>query len=242
MDALGLVPPEIMRYVIARGKVGRHIDFDTGPALFQIADEYERLVAEPPSGSDEELSRRQQIARDTQLAALKLSQIERGADPAHSIAGVSFRHLSVLAQVKSSDEDVWAALRKSGHLEDGPRKSLELRLRRMRAWLDGPYFPDEERIHVRSQEDLDFKDDLSSDQVLFLSALSRDLVYSKWTPEKIEECIRKTVSEIEIANKDAYAAIYWAMHTKWNGPRASSLLSVLDRKMVLGILRHARGD
>ena len=82
MDALGLVPPEIMRYVIARGKVGRHIDFDTGPALFQTADEYERLVAEPPSGSDDDLSRRQQIARDTQLAALRLSQVERGSDPA----------------------------------------------------------------------------------------------------------------------------------------------------------------
>ena len=76
MDALGLVPPEIMRYVIARGKVRRHIDFDTGPALFQTADEYERLVAEPPSGSDDDMSRRQQVARDTQLAALRLSQVE----------------------------------------------------------------------------------------------------------------------------------------------------------------------
>ncbi len=53
MDVLALVPPEIMRYVIARSKVGRHIDFDTGGALFQIADEYERLVAKPPVETEE---------------------------------------------------------------------------------------------------------------------------------------------------------------------------------------------
>ena len=132
MDALALVPPEILRYVIARSKVGRHIDFDTGPALFTTADEYERLVANPPGGSDDDLSRRQQVARDTQLGSLRLSQTERGADPADSIAGVSFRHLSMLAQIKSSDDDVWESLRKSGHLEGDPEDSLTSRLRRMR--------------------------------------------------------------------------------------------------------------
>ena len=30
MEALALVPPEILRYVIARSKIGRHIEFDTG--------------------------------------------------------------------------------------------------------------------------------------------------------------------------------------------------------------------
>ena len=30
MEALSLVPPEILRYVIARSKIGRHIEFDTG--------------------------------------------------------------------------------------------------------------------------------------------------------------------------------------------------------------------
>ena len=30
VEALELVPPEILRYIIARSKVNRHIDFDTG--------------------------------------------------------------------------------------------------------------------------------------------------------------------------------------------------------------------
>ncbi len=45
MEALALVPPEILRYVIARSKIGRHIEFDTGSALFEMADEYERLLS-----------------------------------------------------------------------------------------------------------------------------------------------------------------------------------------------------
>ena len=52
MEALELVPPEIMRYIIARSKMGRHIEFDTGSSLFQAAEEYERLVAEPPEEED----------------------------------------------------------------------------------------------------------------------------------------------------------------------------------------------
>jgi len=35
IEALSLVPPEILRYVIARTKIKKHIDFDTGPSLFE---------------------------------------------------------------------------------------------------------------------------------------------------------------------------------------------------------------
>ena len=46
------MPPEILRYVIARTKIKKHIDFDTGPSLFETADEYERLVSNPPKNGD----------------------------------------------------------------------------------------------------------------------------------------------------------------------------------------------
>ena len=134
---------------------------------------------------------------------------------------------------------MWVALRKTGHLDDRPGKSLELRLERMRAWIEGPHFPDDEKIHVRRPEEQSFEG-LNEDQVLFLSALAMDLEYSNWTSEAIEECIRKSISEMKIANKDAYAAIYWAILAKLRGPRASSLLSELDRGMVLKILNPDR--
>ena len=209
MDALALVPPEIMRYVIARSKVGRHIDFDTGPALFTTADEYERLLANPPGGSDEELSRRQQVARDTQLGALRLSQTERGANPADSIAGVSFRHLAMLAQIKSGDEDVWGSLRKSGHLEGDPGESLAGRLRRMRNWVDGPHFPDAARVEVQTSVSEEQRANLTAEHRQFLSSLGDSLGDCEWTEEAIGDCIRSVAAEIGIPGRDSYVALYW---------------------------------
>ena len=66
-----------------------------------------------------------------------------------SFAGVSFRHLSMLAQIKSSDRDVWESLERSGHMTGEPSSQLMERLARMRSWIDGPHFPDESRLEIR---------------------------------------------------------------------------------------------
>ena len=239
MDALALVPPEIMRYVISRSKVGRHIDFDTGPALFATADEYERLVANPPSGSDDELSRRQQVARDTQLGSLRLSQTKRGANPADSVAGVSFRHLSMLAQIKSSDEDVWGSLRKSGHLEGEPGDSLFGRLRRMRNWVDGPHFPDAAKVEIRTSISDKARENLTEEQVGFLSALAVALSDCNWNESEISSCIKSAVSETGVGGRDAYVALYWAILGKSHGPKASSLIAEMDSVSVLSLFSEA---
>ena len=236
MDALALVPPEIMRYVIARSKVGRHIDFDTGPALFTTADEYERLVANPPSGSDDDLSRRQQVARDTQLGALRLSQKQRGVDASDSIAGVSFRHLSMLAQIKSSDDDVWESLRKSGHLEGDPEDSLTSRLRRMRNWVDGQYFPSDAKIEIRSSISEEARDNLTEEQLGFLSALGAEFDDCDWTEAEIGSCIRSVAAETGVGGRNAYVALYWAILGKNHGPKASSLIAEMDSASVMSLI------
>ena len=236
MDALALVPPEIMRYVIARSKVGRHIDFDTGPALFTTADEYERLVANPPSGSDDELSRRQQVARDTQLGALRLSQKQRGVDASDSIAGVSFRHLSMLAQIKSSDDDVWESLRKSGHLEGDPEDSLTGRLRRMRNWVDGQHFPSDAKIEIRSSISEEARDNLTEEQLGFLSALGAEFDDCDWTEGEIASCIRSVATETGIGGRNAYVALYWVILGKNHGPKASSLIAEMDSASVMSLI------
>ncbi len=236
MDALALVPPEIMRYVIARSKVGRHIDFDTGPALFQTADEYERLVAELPSGSDKDLSKRQQVARDTQLGALRISQIERGADPADSIAGVSFRHLAMLAQIKSSDDDIWDSLRKSGHLEGDAGGVLTGRLRRMRNWVEGPYFPDAAKVEVQSSISDDALRNLTNEHRSFLSALRGTLADCDWNDAAIGECIRATAAEEGVVGRESYVALYWVLLDRDYGPKVSAIMSEFDRDSILKLL------
>ena len=239
MDALALVPPEIMRYVIARSKVGRHIDFDTGPALFQTADEYERLLAEPPGGSDEELSRRQRIARDTQLGALRLSQVDRGSDPSVLIAGVSFRHLAMLAQIKSSDDDVWSSLRKSGHLDGEAGGVLTGRLRRMRNWVDGLHFPDAARVVVQTIVSDESRSNLDDGHREFLSTLGKSLGDCEWTDKAIGNCIRSVAAEVGIGGREAYVALYWIILGKNHGPKASSLMAEMGSEHLLSLIGGA---
>ena len=236
VEALSLVPPEIVRYLIAGSKMNRHIDFDTGSALFQMADEYERLVANPPNSEEEGLSKRQKVAAVTNRGAMKLSQLERGADPADSLGGVSFRHLSMLAQIKSSDEDVWTSMRASGHLTGEPNESLAQRLTRMRNWIGSIHFPEDARIHIHKSISAEARAELSEEQRVFLSSLAEGLAELNWSEQPIGATIRTIAPDCGISGQEAYIALYWAMLGRNHGPKASSLLFEIGKDDAIKLL------
>tara|TARA_B100000214_G_scaffold144277_1_gene103153 strand:+ start:1239 stop:2810 length:1572 start_codon:yes stop_codon:yes gene_type:complete len=238
MEALSLVPPEILRFVIARSKINRHIEFDTGGALFRTADEYERLVSRP-SQEEEGMTKRQLVAAQTQQGAIRLSQVESGSDPLESVGGVSFRHLSMLAQIKSSDEDVWESLNRSGHIQGEPGESLMVRLSRMRTWIDGPHFPEDAKIEIKMELGDEARERLDSESKQFLSALSPLLSECEWTDEQINEAIASACESSGIERRKGYSTIYWALIGRSHGPKASSLLFELDRNAVLSLLGSA---
>ena len=238
MEALSLVPPEILRFVIARSKINRHIEFDTGVALFRTADEYERLVSRP-SQEEEGMTKRQLVAAQTQQGAIRLSQVESGSDPLESVGGVSFRHLSMLAQIKSSDEDVWESLNRSGHIQGEPGESLMVRLSRMRTWIDGPHFPEDAKIEIKMELGDETRERLDSESKQFLSALSPLLSECEWADEQINEAIASACESSGIERRKGYSTIYWALIGRSHGPKASSLLFELDRNAVLSLLGSA---
>ena len=235
MEALSLVPPEILRYVIARSKINRHIEFDTGSALFQTADEYERLVANP-IGDEGEMSKRQLVAAETQRGAIRLSQVNPGSDPIDSVGGVSFRHLSMLAQIKSSDGDVWSSLNRSGHIEGDPSNSLRVRLARMRSWIGGPHFPEDAKLEIRSEIGDDVRAEIGRDGIAFLRRLSDLLSECEWTDAGIGESISKACDSTGVSRKEGFASIYWAIIGRRHGPKASSLLFEIDRGDIVSLL------
>ncbi len=233
MEALSLVPPEILRYVIARSKIGRHIEFDTGSALFEMADEYERLLSKEETG---EITKRMQTRIDTRKGALRLSQVVRNTDPSDSIAGVSFRHLSMLAQIKTSDEEIWESLRNSGHLSGNPSDILVVRLNKMRNWIGGSHFPEEAKIIIQSNIGDDFRENTSEEQKFFLRRLTISLEDCEWSQDSIKEVIRECASICELLPRDGFSALYWALLGRSHGPRASALISEMDRRLLIGLL------
>lgn len=236
VEALNLVPPEILRYVIARSKVNRHIDFDTGETLFDTADEYERLVGELSDEVGENLSKRQKGAKETSLGALKLSQINRGDDPQKSLGGVSFRHLALLAQIKNKDKDVWSSLQNSGHIENIPNQALTERLGRMRNWIDGPHFPELSKIIINSKLTNDMINNINENQKRFIIVFKNKINDYEWVESEISRLIRDSSNESEIKIRDCYSALYWLILGKGNGPRIASIICELDRKDIENLI------
>ncbi len=236
MEALSLVPPEILRYVIARSKINRHIEFDTGRELFRTADEYERLVGSPAK-EEEGLTKRQLIALRTQNGALRMSQVQRGSNPKDSVAGVSFKHLAMLAQIKSTDNDVWESLRNSGHITGEPSITLVERLERMRNWIFGPHFPENSRLDIRSEISEEAKEKIGSQGKSFLNDLSERLSNCQWSEESIGAVISECCDGSTMSRKECFSTIYWALVGKGNGPKASTLIAEINRDDLLKIFQ-----
>ena len=59
----------------------------------------------------------------------------------------------MLAQIKSSDEDVWSSLNRSGHIEGDPSDSLRVRLARMRMDRGAP-LPEDAKLEIRSESEM----------------------------------------------------------------------------------------
>ena len=215
--------------------MNRHIEFDTGSALFQMADEYENLVSEPPT-SEEGMSKRQEIAVSTKKGAIRLSQVRRGSSPSDSVGGVSFRHLSMLAQIKSSDNDVWESLRKSGHIGDSTPDALSFRLSRMRHWINSPHFPDESRIDIRSEAGPDLRSRLSEQSLDFLDCLADSLQDVEWSSKAIGRCIRESSDTAGLDRKEGYVTIYQLLLGRDDGPNASSIIAEMSRGDFLGLI------
>jgi lysyl-tRNA synthetase class 1 len=213
--------------------VKKHIDFDTGPSLFETADEYERLVSSPPSG--ENLNKKKKVARDTILGSLRLSQVNRGDDPSKSIAGVSFRHLAMLAQIKSNDQDIWDSLNKSKHIDGRPNLALIGRLSRMRNWIDGVHFPENAKINIQEQMNDEDKEKITKEQRRFLSSLLIKLENCPWNESQISQLIRETATESEISPREGYMALYLLIIGRDYGPRIASIIVELGKVETIKI-------
>tara|TARA_B000000609_G_scaffold46850_1_gene34201 strand:+ start:3071 stop:4585 length:1515 start_codon:yes stop_codon:yes gene_type:complete len=215
LEALELVPPEILRYLIASTKPKKAITFDAGMSLVELADEYERLLSRDLASemSDESLSRRQRVAIEDAEGALRMSRIGDSTS-----AKVSFRHLAMLAQVKSDQEIVQS-------LGDGVFDKLA----RMRNWINGAHFPAELRISVRKEKMAGIDESISS-------ALCQSFADCEWNTKAIGEAISTCFKTNGISPKEGYRNLYLAILGVEKGPRLAPILSELERIRVLELL------
>jgi len=241
LEALNLVPPEIIRYLITRNKPNRHIDFDTGSALIELADEYQKKLSDLEKGPGEwdELSRRQQVAWEKLKAQLLYSQIDPASTPQAASERVTFRHLSMLAQIRSEDANVWESLHRSGLIESEPTGDLPRRLELMRAWISSPHFPEAFRLRIQTEIGDGAKENIDERDVDYLKALCRGLADCEWKSHEINAIICNEAKSRDISLRDAFQTLYWIVLNQDFGPKLANILEEMDMQAVLDLLQLA---
>ena len=238
VEALRLVPPEILRFLIANSKPNKAIEFDTGMGLVNLADEFERLSARDfdLEMQDDSLSRRKKVQLEDAKVALELSAIdEQGRSLATS---VSFRHLALLAQIKPNDDEVWASLQASGAIEQ-PSRQLQDRLTRMRSWIASGHFPEEMKVDLCTEPDPAALALLNDDQRRVIDALTRTLSSTEWTAEGITAAFKNAGQEAGAGMRDVYRASYALFMGAERGPRLAPILSNCNQEEILDLVRKA---
>lgn len=250
LEALKLVPPQILRFLIAKNKPNRHIDFDTGEALIELADIYERQISRigeegniPPEG----MKRRKMVAWEVDRSQIRLSQVDSdvNSDLVDGGNNVAFRYLAMLAQVRGGDEEVWRSLQKSGHLDsNGPSASLTVRLEKIRSWIGSEHFPESFRIEVKhhltpaAKSHLDGHVDNNEVSTYLQSAL---VAFSscEWDSSALTNAICEPAKNMGLSLASAFTTLYWIFLGKSKGPKLATVLLMLERNEVEAILSAA---
>jgi lysyl-tRNA synthetase class 1 len=232
---LELVPPEILRFLIAQSKPSKAIEFDAGMSLVNLADEYERSCARDLTLelSDDSLSRRRKVQLEDLMGAVRLSSIERNSKSDSS--NVSFRHLALLAQTKSNDQLVWDSL---GLNSSNPPSSILIdRLEKMRTWIDSPHFPEEMRIKIINEAPVEMLQNFSDDEKLVLANLTEMLENCSWDLDTIASCIVDSAKSIEKSPRVAYGVSYICLMGAKKGPRLAPILVELNQREIVNQFR-----
>ncbi len=236
MEALELVPPEILRLLIAQSKPNKAIEFDTGMSLVNLADEYERLISRDfqEELSVEDLSRRRKVQIEDSIGALNMSKIN--LEDSFETSNVTFRHLSLLAQTKTSDELIWKSLGYDG--KNQPSESLIDRLEKMKLWIKSKHLPDEMRISIIDVPDPATFVEFSNEEVKVLSAMKKELSSCEWNVDDIGNAIPNSARTNGLSPKIAYNVAYLALMGREKGPRLAPILVEIEQHRVVKIIEN----
>ena len=238
MEALRLVPPEILRLLIAKSKPSKAIEFDSGMGLVTLADEFERLSSRDfvQELENESLSRRQRVQVEDAQAAMRYAAVEQGLQSTSQ--SVSFRHLSMVAQIRSSDEEVFQSLIDSNMI-DSITPTLIDRLSRMRYWISTHHFPEEMKIQVQSNLHQQFLEHYQPEHGLIYVAMSDQLRAIEWSTDTIQSTFKEIAQQTGVAMKEIYRACYLLVLGVQKGPRIGPILEAMGQQAALQLLELA---
>ena len=210
-----LLPPEILRYLMISTFPQRPVNFTPSQELLvKVFNEFDRIHAQSAQSADRQLLMRL-CAKD-------------GTNDTHFRP--SFQLLLALVQIPSVDIPAEMEKRKGGKLSPPECDILRERLTAARKWL-GTYASEEEKFEI--QKEAPDLETLSIPQRAYLRAVATELEHVEWEENAIQAVAFDTARLLPIDFAQAFAALYVALLGRPDGPKAGSLISLLDRDFVV---------
>lgn len=209
VDLLEALPPQLIRFLIARTKLNQAINFDpeeknTIPTLF---DEYQKAADAFYSKSDEDLAR-----------VFALSQVGEMKKP----PALRFSVLGQWVQMPNMAEEI-------------KKEGLEEWVKYANVYVE-KYAPDSEKFLVQKELPETAKD-LTDKQKELLQKIVTELDSAK-DAESFQTRIYDIGKELGLNGKEAFAAIYKVLIGKDHGPKAAWLILFLEKDFVKKRFEH----
>lgn len=220
-DMFNLLPPQILRFLIARPKYNQAIDFDPGgltiPDLF---DDYDACAAEffQKKGKS-------RLGRIWQLSQVKPLPPEKPFFP-------RFRDLANYLQLSQDLPQKFAQI-KGCPLTKTEKEILKERIKYAQIWLKN-YAPKNLVYQVSLKPPPQAKK-LTPPQKKYLKALLQLIKQKKWSPEDLQTELYNLTKAQKIPASKAFQAVYLALTGKDHGPKAAWFL--LDQNQPFLIKR-----
>lgn len=231
-ELVEILRPELARFLMVRPHYRQQINFDpAGETIPNLYDEYDRAAAAYFGDTEAESPAEAELLRDFS----RTFYYSRTGGEQPRCFRMRFAKVAYLMQMPTVDVVAAAEQEKGAPLSDADRAELRLRMGDAERWLH-TYAPDHYRFQV--QPTLPAAD-FTPVQRDFLRRLGEVVAEQAWPGEELHTRIHALKSEMGLAPKEAFGAIYEAFLGKASGPQAGWFLASLDRAFVLARLREA---
>ena len=218
-----ILPPYLIRFMIARVKYNRAINFDpAGMTIPDLFDEYDHAARAFWQKKDKRLAR-----------IYEISQVKGSPSKNHFLP--RFREIASIIQHPGIDAEERFSKLKGSKFTGEERRVLEERVKYAKIWL-AQYAP-EEQVFSLTTSISKAADRLSLEQKEFL-AYVEELLSEEWKkPEDLQQALYERTKKMKIPTAECFEAIYLALIGKTHGPRAAWFL-LENRKLVLKRLKE----
>ncbi|MFZ1987837.1 MAG: lysine--tRNA ligase [Minisyncoccia bacterium] len=222
-DMNDLLPPSLFRLALLGKDITQQIDVDpSGDSIPRLYDWYDDLALGVAEGKADDYSR-----------LFALCQLPENRAGAPVLWHMRFREVSFIVQMPHLSLEKEAEAAKGTTLTDDELLALKERAAYAKYWLS-TYAPAEFRYEL--QESLPENISFSDVQKKALAILA-DFMKEERTGEEVHAKLHELKTEVPIAPKELFMAIYSLFLNRDSGPKAGWFLSVLPREFVEKRLR-----